>query len=51
MKYIILIITGLFVGCSTNKSTSEGEFHLLYEEETLVYKSITIKDYTIEESC
>jgi hypothetical protein len=49
MKYIILIIIGLFAGCATNK-----EQHLLYEESiehnNYTYKSITIKDYTIKEN-
>lgn len=50
MKYIILIIIGLFVGCSTNKD-SEGTIDLLFEEDNYAYKSTTIKDYIIKEEC
>jgi hypothetical protein len=54
MKYIILIIIGLFTGCTTSKSERDGKerlFDLLHIGETIAYKSITIKDYTTEEEC
>tara|TARA_B100000459_G_C8477259_1_gene157015 strand:- start:116 stop:268 length:153 start_codon:yes stop_codon:yes gene_type:complete len=50
MKYIILIIIGLFVGCSTNKSDQET-IDLLFVDDNYAYKSTTIKDYTIKEEC
>ena len=42
-KYIIITLVGLFTGCASNKQ-DEGIFNLLHIEETLAYKSITIKD-------
>jgi len=49
-KYIIIAAVGLFVGCASNKQ-DEGIFDLLHVKETIAYKSITIKDYTIKEEC
>ena len=50
MKYIGLIIIGLFVGCSANKNNQET-IDLLFVDDNYAYKSTTIKDYTIKENC
>ena len=49
MKYLTLIIIGLFAGCASNKTTYEEEFHLLYLGDNLAYKSITIEDIKVED--
>ena len=49
-KYIITLLTVLVVGCASNKQRQElPEGHLLYFNNDIAYKSVTIKDYKQEE--
>ena len=54
MKYIILLLIIIASGCKSsvpNKTIDEiAPQHLLHTVEYWTYKSITIKDYTVEES-
>ena len=51
MKYITLIIIGLFVGCSTNKSKQET-IDLLFVGDNYAYKSIILEDiFDYKEFC
>tara|TARA_B100000287_G_scaffold347580_1_gene335467 strand:- start:270 stop:458 length:189 start_codon:yes stop_codon:yes gene_type:complete len=62
MKYIVLILIIIGTGCQSSKEVQpkiideiipalEKENNLLFVNPTLARKSITIKDYTVEESC
>ena len=55
MKYIILLLIIIACSCKSsapNKTIDEiAPQHLLHTVEYWTYKSITIKDYKVEESC
>ena len=60
MKYIIIILTMMSVGCKCTDSAQEPKFEplppeklhdLLHISDSHARKSITIKDYIIKEDC
>ena len=51
-KIIIISIVGLLAGCATSEPKSDIRLYdPLHKDCNYVYKSITIKDYTIKEEC